>query len=214
MTNGLRSLGRNHVVDRILFLLGGPSAAGKTSVALALDLSDPELDLIPRHTTRRVRGVPADRSEYVFVSPSAFDVMAKSGRFIEYRHYGFGMSYGLDRELVDRSMRRGHDCIAILNLGSLQQARANWLSAVTIYLSVDLRVLEDRMLSRGDHTEEQIAERLTNARLGVAESSEYDFVVSNEGSLDTTVDAIRDIVKAVRAERLVGDSPRAEHRCD
>jgi guanylate kinase len=125
--------------------------------------------------------------------------MVEQGRFIEFRHYEFGMSYGLDRRLIDVELGRGKDCLAILNLGSIDQVHRNCSRAVTIFLHVDLPVIEARMQQRGDHTEEQIAERLGNAQLGLEEEPYYDFVVRNDGALADSISQIEAIISATRS---------------
>ena len=181
-----------------LFLIGGPSAVGKTTLSIALAEAVDNLEFLSRYTTRRPRGAPTDAVEYRPISQALFDQYAAEERFIEYRNYDFGMSYGLDRETVDRYLSKGSDCVAVINIGTLDQVRRNAPDAVTIFLYVDLPVIEQRMRERGDHTEEQITERLANARLGLAEAEQYDYVVRNDGAIEDALDELAKIVVSSR----------------
>jgi guanylate kinase len=183
-----------------LFLIGGPSAAGKTSLGLALAEAVPNLWFIPRHTTRNQRIGELDTKEYSFVSAEVFKTMASENRFIEHRSYEFGMSYGLSQESVNLTLRKGNG-IALMNLDRVKAVNNNHPGALTILLSVRQDILEARLRSRGTNNEEQIAERLENARVAGQNTEGYSYVVKNEGEFQDTLQDLIDIVKYELRER-------------
>ncbi|MDV2496486.1 MAG: guanylate kinase [bacterium] len=179
-----------------LFVIDGPSGSGKSSILRALE-SDPALDLthVKRRTTREER--PGDEVEdnYEFVSQEEFRRMVEAGDFLEWKDYLFGMSYGTPRREVEELLDAGRNVVAIINLGSLPAVKEAVPDTVGIFVNTALDDLERRLRARGDHTEEQIAERLGNAAASAALAPLYDHVVSNDdGRLDACLQEVRRIV--------------------
>ena len=163
-----------------VFFLDGASGAGKTTLALTLAASRPDVMLVPRFTTRPKR-TDADEREYVFVSRAEFDAMKASGKFIEYRDYDFDMSYGLPTAAVAQVLAEGKHALAIVNLGRISAAQAGRPDAVSILVDVPLPILRDRLVARGVHSEEQLDERLANALSVEQYRDTYDYVLLNVG---------------------------------
>ena len=179
-----------------LFVIDGPSGSGKSTILKALE-QDRAFDLthVRRLTTRSRR--PGDEAEgnYEFVSQEEFRRMAKAGEFLEYKDYLFGMSYGTPRRQVEELLEAGRNVIALINLGNLPQVKKAIPDAVGIFTTTDLGDLERRLRSRGNHTEDQIAERLGNARAASRFETLYDYVVANDdGRLEECLAEVRRVV--------------------
>lgn len=179
------------------FLLDGASGAGKTSLGLAVASMRPDVVFIPRYTTRTPRA-DSDGQEYIFVSQQEFDQLASTGAFLEYRHYEFGMSYGLSRNAIDAALNNGMNALAIINLGNVTRAKAAMSAATAILLDVPLDMLHERLIQRGVHRPDQIAERLMNARTVSKFRLEYDYVITNYGSLESAVALLNSIIDNYR----------------
>jgi guanylate kinase len=163
-----------------VFFLDGASGAGKTTLALTLAASRPDVMLVPRYTTRPKR-TDADEREYVFVSRAEFDAVKVSDKFVEYRDYDFGMSYGLPADAVEKVLAEGKHALAIVNLGRIRAAQERCPDAVSILVDVPLPILRDRLVARGVHSQEQLDERLTNALSVEQFRDTYDYVLLNVG---------------------------------
>lgn len=179
-----------------LLVIDGPSGSGKSTILHALE-ADPSLGLIHvrRCTTREQR--PGDEAEdnYRFVPPEEFRRMVEAGEFLEWKDFLFGMSYGTPRRELEELLEAGRNAVAIINLGNLPAVKEVIPDAVGIFISTDLGDLEKRLRSRGNHTEEQIAERLGNAAASVQFQPLYDYVVSNdEDRLEACLREVRHIV--------------------
>ena len=179
-----------------LLVIDGPSGSGKSTILHALE-ADPSLGLIHvrRCTTREQR--PGDEAEdnYHFVPPEEFRRMVEAGEFLEWKDFLFGMSYGTPRRELEELLEAGRNAVAIINLGNLPAVKEVIPDAVGIFISTDLGDLEKRLRSRGNHTEEQIAERLGNAAASVQFQPLYDYVVSNdEDRLEACLREVRHIV--------------------
>jgi len=179
-------------VSRI-FLLDGPSGTGKSTLVqrLLAECKD-TLEFCPRLTTRAPRGVEPD---YQFVTPERFEELRAQDAFAAHRSFEFGMSYGLPRAGVETALSHGHDVLALIDLGTLEQARRVWPQAVGIFLISPLDELRQRLVARAMNTSEQIEERLRNAELALKLAPAYDFVVVNrQDRLEQSLDQLRWIV--------------------
>ena len=186
----LQQTASSGVVPGTLFLLDGPSGAGKTTIAQLLADRVPGLDFIRRYTSRPPRQTVTE-SEYIFVGGEQFSQLIANGELIEFRDFEFQMSYGLPWQPVMDSLLAGRDALGIINLGNVRLVKQVVPEARTILLSVTPETLRRRLEARGKHNEGEIAERLGNAARVDAYRPYYDDVVDNrEGELAQVVDEL------------------------
>jgi guanylate kinase len=179
-----------------LFLLDGASCSGKSTLVdrLAADPTLP-IELVPRCSTRERRSDDRPRREYVFVSREQFVELARSGGFIEYRDFQFGMSYGLPWAEAFAPLLKGRHGLAVINLGNVRHVKTLLPEAVTILVDAPLATIRQRLIARGLNTQEQIDERLTNAARVELYRPFYDHVVTNDdGTLTKAQDVLRTLI--------------------
>jgi predicted adenylyl cyclase CyaB len=187
-----------------LFLIDGASCSGKTTLAHDL-MNDPELGLafVPRYCTREKRD-QATEDEYIFVSHDEFAAKASGGEFIEFRDFLFGMSYGLPWDRAVSPLLEGRSALGIIDLGSVRHVGNIFPEAVTILVHAPMETLRKRMIARGLNKEEQIEERLGNARTVELYLEYYNHVVENEdGALESARAQIMNIVKSKMSGKCV-----------
>ncbi len=183
-----------------LFLVDGPSGAGKTTASEALWRDSAlRLKFVRRHCTRRPRS--EQENEYVFVSPDKFRSMAACGDFLDFRDFEFGMSYGLAWKDALEPLLAGQNAVAIMNWGNARHIRRAFPEARLILSIASVETLRRRLVARGIHDDAQLAERLENAQRFSRNSSDYDLLVQNEdGRLDAAVEEIKQYVLANSAK--------------
>lgn len=161
--------------------LDGASGSGKSTFKNFL-LADPDFCFAyaKRYTTRSPRPDDAHNNDYIFVSHDKFLRCIETNDLIEYRHFLFGMSYGIGRSALVDAGQQSRSILAVMNLGGVSKIKQAIPKGVCVLIDADLAAIEERLRARGLNTQEQIDERLYNARDVKRIASEYDFVFKNE----------------------------------
>jgi guanylate kinase len=181
-----------------LFIVSSPSGGGKTSLVKALLKAEPEVRLSVSYTTRAARPGEVDGRDYRFVMPPVFERMLEAGEFLESAVI-YGNRYGTSQKWIERERAEGHDVLLEIDWQGAQQVRRLMRQVASIFiLPPSPEVLESRLRSRGQDSEEVVARRLAAARDEIGHVSEYDYVIIN----DDFNRAAQDLRSIIRAERL------------
>jgi len=185
-------------MNGMLFIISSPSGGGKTSLVKALLESEPEVRLSVSYTTRAARAGEVDGRDYHFVMPPVFERMLEAGEFLESAVI-YGNRYGTSQKWIERERAEGHDVLLEIDWQGAQQVRRLMRQVASIFiLPPSPEVLESRLRSRGQDSEEVVARRLAAARDEIGHVSEYDYVIIN----DDFNRAAQDLRSIIRAERL------------
>ena len=185
-------------MNGILFIISSPSGGGKTSLVRALLEAEPELRLSVSYTTRAARPGEVGGRDYHFVTPPVFERMLEAGEFLESAVI-YGNRYGTSQKWIERERAEGHDVLLEIDWQGAQQVRRLMRQVVSIFILPPApEVLESRLRSRGQDSEEAVARRLAAARHEIAHVSEYEYVIINEDFNR----AAQDLRSIIRAERL------------
>lgn len=174
--------------DGILFIVSGPSGAGKTSlietVRRELAARGHHLYFSVSHTTRDPRSNEVNGANYHFVSREIFTQMTEREEFIEWAHV-HGQMYGTSRvEVLDR-LERGEDVILDIDVqGARIISRDENLRPHSLSIFVfppSFEELERRLRSRGLNSEADIQLRLKKASDEIEHGlSFYDYIIIND----------------------------------
>jgi len=181
-----------------LFVVAAPSGAGKSSLVNALLQMDSHLVVSISHTTRQPRGQEQDGREYLFIDEPEFRRKAEAGHFFEWAEV-HGNLYGTSRGEVERLIAGGQDVVLEIDWQGALQIKKLFPNAILIFiLPPSWDELAQRLTRRGEDQPEVIAQRLSNARIEVAQAQYFDFVIIN--ALFET--ALFDLKAIVHSQRL------------
>ena len=167
-----------------LFLIVGPSGAGKDSlIAAARSI------LAPRGThvfPKRVITRPADAGgeDHVHATPSVFATMAAQGEFA-LAWAAHGLNYGIPAD-IETHLAAGRHVVANVSRTVLASARANHAPVRVLYVTAPLPVLAKRLAARGRESAADVAARLGRAGTEPPEGDDV-VVLNNDGSLEVAV---------------------------
>lgn len=174
--------------DGTLFIVSGPSGAGKTTlintVRQWLEPIGITLYFSVSHTTRQPRAGEVDGRSYHFVNPEQFQAMAERGEFIEWA-FVHEQRYGTSKKEVLDRLERGEDVILDIDYqGARQIAEDPDLEPRSLNIFIfppSFDHLEQRLRDRGLNSEDEIQTRLQKAIDEIDAGKEfYDYVIIND----------------------------------
>jgi guanylate kinase len=184
----------------LLFVVSGPSGAGKDTLVDALLARLPRLKYSVSATTREPRPGELEGKHYFFLEREEFERRLGAGGFLEWREYNDNL-YGTPRDFVERTLTEGYDLIMKPEVNGALAIKKTFPDAVLIFLAPDkFSHLRARLLARRTETNEEIARRLEIAHQEFKFVRNFDYIVINEESRSD--EAVRDLQAILQAERF------------
>lgn len=178
-----------------LFVISGPSGAGKGTLVARVRSEYPSLGLTVSATTRSPREGEIEGESYYFLSQEEFSRLVDAGAFVEWAHV-HGNCYGTLVSEVESKLSQGTSLILEIDVQGALQVKKRFPDAVLIFIKPpSLAVLRARLSGRGTESPETIELRLSNARSELALAERYDEVVVND-DLDSAVAELLDIIRS------------------
>ncbi len=184
----------------LLFVVSGPSGAGKDTLVEALRAQVPRLRYSVSATTRAARPGEQEGEHYFFIERDEFEKRRTGGGFLEWREYN-GELYGTPRDFVGKTLSDGYDLIMKPEVNGALATKSAFPDAVLIFLVPDrFTHLRERLLARRTETNEEIAGRLEIAHQEMQSIRNFDYIVINEQGKPEQ--AVRDLHVILQAERF------------
>lgn len=165
---------------RKVFVVSGPSGAGKGTLIRGVIKYFPGLDVAVSATTRAARAGEVHGREYYFVSNADFDRYIENGELLEHVEFT-GNRYGTLAGEIDRLHGEGSHVILELELHGALAVQASDMDTVMIFIEPpDFSELERRLRSRASDSSDEIEQRMAVAREQVDAKVHFDHVVVND----------------------------------
>ncbi|MCP5014588.1 MAG: guanylate kinase [Ketobacter sp.] len=180
-----------------LFVVSAPSGAGKTSLVHALVESNPDLHVSVSHTTRPQRPGEVNGVNYHFVDSDQFAAMLNDNAFLEHAQV-FGNLYGTSKQSVADQLKAGHDVILEIDWQGAEQMRRQAPDAVSVFiLPPSKEVLQQRLVGRGQDSDDVIQSRMAQAAEQISHHVEFDYLIIND-DFNIALDELKAVITSHR----------------
>lgn len=184
-----------------VFIISGPSGAGKGTLVQELRARMPDLWLSVSATTRAPRPGEREGVHYFFLPSEEFARLVAEQGFLEWAEV-HGNRYGTMRAAVERQTREGRAVILEIDPQGAEQVRRAMPSAILVFIvPPTFGELRRRLEARGSETPEQIEVRLRRAAEELEIADTYDYVVIND-DVAQAADELAHIVSSHTQQRV------------
>ena len=176
-----------------IIVIEGPSGVGKDTIMTELIRRNPNrFKKIPSYCTRSRRPNEIDGQSYIFTDEKTFKEKIKNGDIFEHIII-YGTYRGMSKQIIDSIIKSGKIGLKepdIVGQRALIKAYPN--QVLTIFLTADKEIVIKRLLER--NASDNIEQRLIHYDIKHQTIDEYDFVVTNNGTLDEVVQKVQTIL--------------------
>jgi guanylate kinase len=166
-----------------LFIISGPSGAGKGTLVKELPARVPDLWVSVSVTTRAPRPGEVEGQHYFFVSSEEFRRLADTGGLLEWAEV-HGNCYGTPRAAVEAKIEEGRQVVLEIDPQGAFQVKQLMPDSVLVFITPpSWEELQRRLEKRGSETKAQVETRLQTAKGELELVGKYDRVVQNDDVL-------------------------------
>jgi guanylate kinase len=165
---------------RPVFVVTGPSGAGKGTLINGLLERLQGLEVAVSATTRAQRPGELDGREYRFLDDEEFTRRVEAGELLEWVEYVSGRRYGTLRSEIDRIADEGQVCVLELELEGALRVQDEVPGSVTIFIAADVSELERRLRERATESTGEIGDRIALARTQLEQAHRFRYMVRND----------------------------------
>jgi guanylate kinase len=163
-----------------VFVVSGPSGAGKGTVVQAALAKRPDIFLSVSLTTRPARAGEREGKDYYFVSAAEFRAMVSRGELLEWAEV-YGDLKGTPRRPVEEAVAADRDVLLEVDIQGAQAIKRSLPEAILIFIEppslVDLAL---RLRGRGTETTASLSKRMRAAYEEVRRKGIFDHIVVND----------------------------------
>tara|TARA_Y100000385_G_scaffold281802_1_gene335228 strand:- start:3489 stop:4064 length:576 start_codon:yes stop_codon:yes gene_type:complete len=164
-----------------LIVFSAPSGAGKTTLVKYLLSMFNEIEFSISATSRKPRGKEKDGVDYYFLSDLEFKEKINKNEFVEYEEVYGGYYYGTLKSELKRIW--GKNKIVIFDIdvvGGVNIKEMFFKETLSVFvMPPSLRILEKRLIDRGDISNDEIKTRTEKAENELDFASKFDNIIIN-----------------------------------
>ncbi|HHF08751.1 MAG: guanylate kinase [Thermotogae bacterium] len=162
-----------------VFVVSGPSGAGKTSILREVLRRIPNLEFSVSYTTRPKRPGEKDGEDYFFVSEEKFKELINADEFLEWAEV-HGYLYGTSKGFVSERVKQGVNLILDIDVQGALAVMKEMPEVATVFISPpSFEELKKRLLTRGTENERDLKRRLEDARWEFSHIVDFQYLVVN-----------------------------------
>ena len=178
-----------------LFVISGPSGAGKGTLVSLIRQIRPDLGLTISATTRSPREGEQEGVNYYFLSDKEFSQRVDNGEFVEWANV-HGHKYGTLVSEVRNKLDSGSSLILEIDVQGALHVKELFSDAVLIFIAPpSLDELKRRLIGRGTESEDAVKLRLANAETELSLAQQYDVTIVND-NLDVAAQQLATTIKS------------------
>lgn len=179
-------------MSKLLFIVSGPSGAGKNTVMTHIRRVFPEVTKAVTYTTRAPRPHETDGVDYRFVDTEVFFAKVRNGAILEYEQVYNDYYYGSPADIFDD----GNVKIMEMDWKGHRTYRSQYkdVRIVSLFLvPPSLEEVQNRILGRSKV--DNLVSRMANAVEQLEHAGEYSYIIINDNK-DKMLSEVEAIVKA------------------
>ncbi len=177
-----------------MFVVTGPSGAGKGTLIRGLIERIPGLEVAVSATTRPQRPGEVDGQDYWFLTDDEFTRRIEAGEFLEWVSYVSGRRYGTLGSEMERIADNDAVCVLELELEGALKVQRDVPRSTTIFIAADVEELERRLRERATESTCEIGDRIALARSQLERAHEFRYMVRND-DLERATSALASLVE-------------------
>jgi len=163
-----------------LYILSGPSGAGKGTIREKIFKNVSDLSYSISCTTRKPREGELDGVDYHFISVDEFKHQIAENKFLEWAEV-HGNFYGTSRTFIEPLLEKGIDVMLEIDVQGALQVKDKMPEAITVFLAPpSMEILEERLRGRGTNDDADIKLRMKNAETEMGYADKYDYKIMND----------------------------------
>lgn len=172
-----------------LFVVSGPSGAGKGTLVNRLKTLVPDVWVSISATTRAPRKGERDGVHYFFVDDTTFDKMVADDDLLEWAQV-HSNRYGTPKSKILEHIAAGDQVILEIDVQGAFQVREKIPEAILVFIEPPSMVeLRARLEGRNTETPQAIEKRMKTAEVELSRKMEYDYQLVND-NLDVATEKL------------------------